>query len=69
KEKSEKRYDFFLSMLRKSYPEFDPLSNIEKMKEYDKLLSDLGYESVSSVLKSIEKEFENFLNEINTEFE
>jgi len=58
KEKSEKRYDFFLSMLKKSYPEFDPLQNIEKKKEYDLLLGELGYKSVKSALKPVEKEFE-----------
>jgi hypothetical protein len=58
KEKSEKRYNFFLSMLKKSYPEFDPSQTIEKKKEYKKLLSDLGYESVNSALKSVETKFE-----------
>lgn len=53
-----KRYDFFASMLKKLYPEFDPLQNIEKMREYNKLLADLGYESVESALKSVETKLE-----------
>lgn len=55
KEKSEKRYDFFLSMLKKSYPEFDSLQNIEKMKEYGLFITKLGYKSVSSARKSAKK--------------
>lgn len=63
KDAAPKRYGFFLSLFQKLYPEFKTSmesrlrQNMEKMKEYNNLLFDLGYASTDSALESVEHDF------------